>query len=83
MAQAPAQHHPHRRAIIISPWWAGIISSVIAAGFFSCIAFAFTAYADMVKLKETVKELKEAQLDKRLTRIEDKIDYLIEKKRHP
>jgi len=72
MSEHVSQHY--RKAIVISPWWAGIISTIIAAGFLSCTAFAFNAYADLLKLKDTVRELKEANLDKRLTRIEDKLD---------
>lgn len=67
----------HRKAIVISPWWAGIIATIIASGMISCFTFVFSANAQLSVMQNDVNDIKQAKLDVRLTRMEEKLDWLV------
>lgn len=75
----------HSKALIISPWWAGIFASCITAGMIGLAAFVIDAKAQIavtnnqiIALKQDVSDIKDTKIEPRLTRIETKMDWLIE-----
>lgn len=67
----------HRKAIIISPWWAGVIASIIASGMISCFAFVFSANAQLAVMQNDMNDIKKSDLPQRLSRMEEKLDWLV------
>jgi len=74
----------HERALVVSKFWAGILSTVIGALVVGVVGYAVTANADAAATAEKIKTLqadmdsiKKAQLDVRLARMEEKIDWLV------
>lgn len=78
----------HTKAIIISPYWAGILASLITSGFLGSFIFVFNANAQIAvtnnkiaRLQQDLVEIKDTKIEPRLASIEAKVDWLVQQKR--
>ncbi len=71
----------HDKAFIVSKFWAGIFSSIIATSFIGGLAYAWSANAQIAVMQRDINNITDAKLDMRLTRMEEKIDMLITDRR--
>ena len=65
------------RAIVINKQWAGVLTACLAALIIGGVSYAWAANAKDAVLQRDVAELKQANLDVRLARMEEKIDWLV------
>lgn len=82
------------KAIIISGAWASILTTVAGAIIISGLAYAWNTNADLAVLQRDVKQIKDANLDVRMSvmeqtvkgmadtmnRVENKLDKLLERR---
>lgn len=78
----------HDKALVISRFWAGIMSTVVAAAVVGGFAYAWNANAQIAVLQHDVTQITSANLDMRLTRLEEqakatneKLDILLRRSR--
>lgn len=78
----------HSKAIIISPYWAGIIASLITSGFLGSFVFVFNANAQIAvtnnkiaTLQQDLADIKDTKIEPRLASIETKVDWLVNQQR--
>lgn len=69
------------RALVISKPWAAIFASLFVAMVVGGISYAWTANAQAAVMQSDVAELKKAELSIRLARMEEKLDWLVQKER--
>ena len=67
----------HDRAIILNRYWAGLLSSLLAALVIGGLGYAWNANAQIAVLRSDVDDLKKAELASRLSRMEGKLDELL------
>lgn len=63
----------HDKALIINKFWASVLTSVIGSAIIGGIAYAWTANASIAVLQNDVRQIQAANLDTRLTRMEEQI----------
>lgn len=63
-----------RKALVISPWWAGIFSAVFISSIIGFITYAWNANASFAVLQQDVSEIKKAELPIRLARMEEQLN---------
>lgn len=61
------------KPIQISAWWAGLLASLLSAGILGGIAYAVEANADLRVVQNDVKEIKDANLEHRLSTIDTRV----------
>lgn len=69
----------HDKAIVINKFWMGIISMLIGAILIGGFTYAWNANAQIAVLQHDVNDLKSANIDQRLTRIEEQQKAVVEK----
>lgn len=69
----------HDKAVIVTRFWAGIISSVVAAAVIGGFCYAWNANAQIAVLQRDVNEINSARLDMRLVRLEEQVKASNEK----
>lgn len=72
---------PHDRAVVINRQWAGVFAALFVALFVGTVSYAWSANAQIAVLQHDVNDLKEAKLDVRLARMEEKLDWLVQTQR--
>ena len=65
----------HDKAFIISKQWAGIFTAIITAGIIGASTTALNAYAQMEVMRKDVEQMKSANLEPRVTVIEQQVKY--------
>lgn len=68
---------PHEKAIVITRFWANLYGALLCAFITGAIAYAWSANAQIAVLQRDVNEIKDAKLDVRLARMEEKLDWLV------
>lgn len=63
----------HDKALIINKFWASVLASVIGSAIIGGVAYAWTANANIAVLQNDVRQIQAANLDTRLTRMEEQI----------
>ena len=63
----------HRKALVISPFFATIFSSIAIATMIGGISYAWNSNADLAVLQRDVKQIKDANLDVRISVMEQNI----------
>lgn len=63
----------HRKALVVSPFFATILSSVAVTAVIGGIGYAWNANADLAVLQRDVKQIKDANLDVRISVMEQNI----------
>ena len=76
------------KALVISPFWAIILGTVIASGVIGGFAYAWDNSSKQAVLQEKVGRIDQADLPDRMSRIEvelkninDKLDFLVRDRR--
>lgn len=68
---------PHDRALVVNRQWAGIFAALFVALMLGTVSYAWSANAQIAVMQHDVNELKDARLDVRLARMEEKLDWLV------
>lgn len=71
----------HERAVIVSRQWAAIFAALFISLVVATISYAWSANAQIAVLQDDVNDLKDAKLDIRLARMEEKLDWLVQSQR--
>lgn len=81
MGERALQEHHGKKVVAISSWWAGIFAVLMAAFICSTAAYALSFPTDYAMLKESVKIITDANLDKRMTVMEEKMQAILDTNR--
>ncbi len=68
---------PHEKAIVITRFWANLYGSILFAILLGGFTYAWAANAQIAVLQRDVNDLKQANIDVRLARMEEKLDWLV------
>ncbi len=71
------QQQHHKKAIVITQWWASVIAMLIATGMTGVFAYSWQANAEIAVMKRQIEDIRSVNVDTRLARIEEKLDWII------
>lgn len=76
------QQHQHKKAIVITQWWASVIASLLASGMIGVFVYSWQANAEIAVMKRQIEDMRSVNVDTRLARIEEKLDWIIKGKNY-
>ena len=76
------QQQHHKKAVVITQWWAGVFATMVATGMAGVFAYSWQANAEIAVMKRQIEDIRSVNVDSRLARIEEKLDWIIKGKNY-